>query len=212
MTTTDPTIRFWNRIAPGYAKQPIKNESAYQEKLAITREYCTPTTRLLELGCGTGKTAVTLAPQVESVLATDFSPEMLSLGEQYAGEQNVSNATFSNIDAADIEIEKQFNIILAHSLTHLLENPDEFLTTVRDLLADDGVFLTNTVCLSEVAWFLKPIATLGRVLGLLPRLTFFSHDEYEKKLEKAGFTVERCYRPAKGTSFFVVRPNKSLDR
>lgn len=205
MTVTKPTIRFWNRMAPGYEKQAIKNEAAYQEKLKITREYCRPNHKLLELGCGTGKTAVTLAPLVESVLATDFSPEMLNFGEEYAREKGVDNVTFAAVDAEDIRQDLRFDIILAHSLTHLLKSPDAFLAQIRQRLQPDGVFLTNTVCLSDVAWFLRPVAGIGKAVGLLPHLTFFSHDEYVAKLERAGFIIERCYRPSKGTSFFVLK-------
>lgn len=206
MTTLDSSIRFWNKIAPGYAERPIKNEAAYQEKLAITRSYCRPEASLLELGCGTGKTAVTLAPEVGSVLATDFAPAMVALGEAYAKEKGVENIRFEATDAMNLNHDGHFDIILAHSLTHLLKSPDEFLVQVRKLLADDGVFMTNTICLSEIAWFLKPFAGIGRRLGWLPQLTFFTYDEYVAKLARAGFQVERCYQPGKGTNFIVARP------
>lgn len=48
------TIRFWDRIAEKYAKQPIANPEAYEEKLRLTRRRLTPDSSVLEFGCGTG--------------------------------------------------------------------------------------------------------------------------------------------------------------
>ena len=30
--------KFWDRIAEGYAKKPVRDEAAYQKKLAVTRD------------------------------------------------------------------------------------------------------------------------------------------------------------------------------
>ena len=53
---------FWNRIANRYSKQPVGDETAYQKKLQITRDYLEPHMEVLELGCGTGSTAIAHAP------------------------------------------------------------------------------------------------------------------------------------------------------
>ena len=45
------STRFWDRIAEGYAKKPVANQAAYEEKLRITRGYFTPDMELLEFGC-----------------------------------------------------------------------------------------------------------------------------------------------------------------
>lgn len=205
MNSVDPSARFWNRIAQRYESQPIKNISAYEEKLSITREYCHPTTQALEIGCGTGKTAVKLAPHVARIKATDFSSAMTALGVQHAKEQNATNVEFETRDAMTAGSNESYDLILAHSLIHLLEDPDAFLAHVRKLLIPGGVFVSNTVCLSDIAWFLKPVAPLGRWLGFLPMLSFFTHDEHIERLERAGFTIEYVWQPARGTSFIVAK-------
>ena len=54
--------RFWDRHAKGYAKRPVPDEAAYQRKLKMTQDYLTPDMEVLELGCGTGTTALIHAP------------------------------------------------------------------------------------------------------------------------------------------------------
>ena len=52
------STRFWDRIAERYARKPVPDEAVYQEKLKVTREYFRADTDVLEIGCGTGSTAI----------------------------------------------------------------------------------------------------------------------------------------------------------
>lgn len=54
----DQSTRFWDRMAERYSKRPIADEAAYQKKLLVTREHFEPHMEVLELGCGTGSTAI----------------------------------------------------------------------------------------------------------------------------------------------------------
>ena len=67
---------FWNKRADKYSKQPVPDEDAYRKKLEKTREYFRPDMDVLEIGCGTGSTAIAHAPYVRHILATDFSSRM----------------------------------------------------------------------------------------------------------------------------------------
>ena len=55
------SARFWDRIAERYSKSPVADEAAYQKKLQVTREYFRPDMEVLEIGCGTGSTAIVLS-------------------------------------------------------------------------------------------------------------------------------------------------------
>ena len=73
--------KFWDRIAKRYAKKPVGNEAAYQRKLAKTREYFRPGMEVLEIGCGTGSTAIAHAPYVRRIRATDISDAMIEIAK-----------------------------------------------------------------------------------------------------------------------------------
>ena len=42
------SVKFWDKIAERYSKQPIADEAAYQKKLKVTQEYFKPEMEVLE--------------------------------------------------------------------------------------------------------------------------------------------------------------------
>lgn len=53
--------RFWDRFASGYAGGTIGDWAGYERSLVRTRELLGPGASVLEIGCGTGSTALTLS-------------------------------------------------------------------------------------------------------------------------------------------------------
>jgi hypothetical protein len=59
---TQADARFWNDLAEKYAAQPVADVPAFERKKAITREHLRPDSAVLEIGCGTGSLALSMAP------------------------------------------------------------------------------------------------------------------------------------------------------
>ena len=76
--TADQTValsketQFWDRIAPRYAKSPVRDQAAYEHTLDRVAHYLRPEHQVLELGCGTGTTAVHLAPKAATCNSNRF--------------------------------------------------------------------------------------------------------------------------------------------
>lgn len=81
---------FWDRRAPKYAKQPIADPTAYEEKLCRVVARLRPTDCVLEIGCGTGGTARHLAQFAGQVTATDISAEMIRIAKDRSKADPVS--------------------------------------------------------------------------------------------------------------------------
>ena len=90
---------FWNKRADNYAKRPVSDEATYEKKLDITREYFRPDMEVLELGCGTGSTALAHAPYVKHILATDLSTRMIEIARDKAKAAGIDNVTFAAASA-----------------------------------------------------------------------------------------------------------------
>ncbi|MBL4873851.1 MAG: class I SAM-dependent methyltransferase [Rhodobacteraceae bacterium] len=197
--------KVWNRFAKRYEKSPVSNEAAYREKLKITRTYFTPESEVLEFGCGTGTTAVSHAPFVKHIDAIDVSSKMLDFARGKADAAEVSNITFV---CADIEKYAErgivYDVIMGHSILHLLEDKEAVIATVYDILKPGGVFVSSTVCIGGSNPVMKAALAIGRSLGLLPLVRFFTPEELAKSLTDAGFTIEQEWLPENSDAVFIV--------
>ncbi len=81
---------FWESIAQRYAKTPVADEAAYQQKLKTTREFMPTDARVFEFGCGTGSTAIAHGPYAGHIHAIDISANMLDIARSKAAEAGVT--------------------------------------------------------------------------------------------------------------------------
>ncbi len=202
----DRSHEFWDRIAKRYSKQPIADEASYQKKLQLTREYFRPDMKVLEFGCGTGSTAIAHSPFVEHITAIDVSSRMIEIAKKKADSEGVSNVSFeqSTIDAFTADA-ASYDAVLGLSVLHLLDDRGRVIEKVHDLLKPGGVFVSSTACLGGTALrFIKYIAPIGRVFGLLPLVKVFAPEELEESIANAGFSIDHQWQPDKGKAVFIV--------
>ncbi len=203
----DENARFWNRIAKKYSKRPVGDEAAYERKLEITRSFLTPETEVFEFGCGTGTTARRHAPYAKHILAIDISPAMLGIARTMAKAQGVGNVTFREAGIGSLKApEASFDMVMAHSILHLLRDRDGAIAKSFRLLRPGGIFVSSTTCMADGFGFMRPILPLGRMLGFFPYVSIFSSDELRAAIEQVGFEIVEDWRPGKRkATFFVAR-------
>lgn len=199
------STKFWDRIAEKYAKQPIADEAAYQKKLAVTRDYFRPDMEVLEIGCGTGSTAILHAPHVKSIRATDFSANMIEIAQGKADARNVDNVTFERVTIEDLDIpDRTLDAVLALSILHLLRDKEAAIAKVYQMLKPGGIFVTSTACLGDTMSWFKIVAPIGRFLGFLPLVRVFTTEELADSFTQAGFELDYQWQPGKGKAVFIV--------
>lgn len=203
------SARFWDRIADRYAAQPVADEAAYQRKLAVTRGYLRPDMEVLELGCGTGSTALVHAPHVKHLRAVDVSPRMIEIARGKAKAAGVSNVTFqvSTVEALHVP-DGSVDVVLALSLLHLLEDKEGAIARVRRMLKPGGLFVTSTPCLGD-SWkyrvLLALIGPIGRWIGRMPSVVqVFTRDALTQAITGAGFAIDHRWQPAPDKAVFIV--------
>jgi ubiquinone/menaquinone biosynthesis C-methylase UbiE len=209
------STRFWDKAARKYAASPIRNEEAYKKTLARTIEHLGPDDTVLELGCGTGSTALLLAGNVKSYLATDFAKGMIDIAEEKlaAGREDGSapeGLSFAVADGFSPRVEPlnggQFDAVLGFNFLHLVETPEDLLARVHHLLKPGGLFISKTVCLRRKAWLFGPMIKALQLIGKAPYVRMFSFEALERMITQAGFEViETGTYPAPYSRFVVAR-------
>lgn len=208
-----PSTRFWDKIADKYAASPIKDQSAYEKTLARTVEHLGPANDVLELGCGTGSTALLLAGNVSSYLATDFAPGMIRIAdEKLAAARQETTAPdglrFAVADAFSEAVDNGtgYDAILGFNFLHLVENPEDLLARVHGLLKPGGLFISKTVCLGDKAWLFVPMIKVMQLFGKAPFVRAYSFADAEAQIGKAGFDIiETGTYPEPRSRFVVAR-------
>lgn len=181
---------FWDRIAPKYAADPIKDMAAYEYTLGRTRSHLTGRERGLELGCGTGTTALLLAPGLRHLTATDISPAMIAIARAKAEAAGVTNLDFA---VADAETARPpgvpFDVVMAFNLLHLTADPRAALSHIHRLVRPGGLFISKTACLSGPFRLMAVPVTVMRMFGRAPEVRFFSPRWLERAVAEAGFEI-----------------------
>ena len=184
-------IKLWDRFAKRYYKKPIADLAAYEHKLEKTREYLTHDMSALELGCGTGGTAILHAPYLKSILATDISPQMIELAKSRPELQGIDNVTFKAGSIEELNIpDESMNAVFALSLLHLLREPQEATKKIYNILKPGGVFISSTACINDIMPAFKWLGPIGYKLGLIPFVNVFSGNDLESFLKNTGFEIE----------------------
>ncbi|EEW60708.1 methyltransferase, UbiE/COQ5 family [Ruegeria sp. TrichCH4B] len=201
---------FWDRVAKRYAAQPVSDPAAYEVTLSRTASYLRADQTILELGCGTGSTAVTLAPNVAQMLATDFSAKMIEFGQERARAAGLSNLKFQVCDLETAPV-GPFDVVLAFNLFHLLPELDASLQKVAQRLKPGGLFISKTVCMQDAKSGLKrrlirAVLPMMRWVGKAPdTVHFMTVRDWQRRIEMAGFEIlETGSYPADLPSRFVV--------
>lgn len=203
------STKFWDKIADRYSKQPIADEAAYQKKLQVTREYFHPNMNVLEIGCGTGSTAIAHAPFVKQIRAIDFSSNMIEIAQRKANAQAIENVSFEQSTIDEVSVSDQtYDAVLGLSILHLLKNKEEAIAKVYKMLKPGGIFVSSTACLGDTMKVFKFIAPIGQFFGLMPLVKVFTTKELENSLTDAGFEIDYQWQPDQGKAVFIVSKKK----
>jgi S-adenosylmethionine-dependent methyltransferase len=160
----------------------------------------------LDLGCGTGATAVRLARQGFHVTLLDSSPAMLALAERTIAEAGVSDKiTIKQGDAghlANILQTASFDIILCHNLLEYVHDPLIVLRGAAQVMKDPSAMLSVLVR-NQAGEVLKDALQSGDLAAAQHNLTaewvqeslygsrvrVFTPDALEKALKDASLIV-----------------------
>ncbi|WP_120634173.1 class I SAM-dependent methyltransferase [Ruegeria sp. EL01] len=195
---------FWDNAAPKYAKSPISDMAGYEQTLDRIRDLLKPHHRVLELGCGTGSTALELAGGVHSYLGTDLSKQMIEIANEKYGGTGPHQLRFAVAGAGDLPV-GLFDVVLALNVLHLLPNLEAVLEEVFAALPSGGLFVAKTTLLAESPWYVRWLIPFLRAIGKAPYVRFLAEKELEGMFRNAGFLpAEALTQDGMAPRFFSV--------
>lgn len=190
MSAMHEDARFWNRFARRYAASKIKDTAGYERTLARAAELMQGMSSVLEIGCGTGTTALRLAATVPHILATDIAPEMITIAREKAAAQGCTTVDFKVMAPKDVAApEGGFDAILAFNVLHLLRDDVATLAHLRKLLKPGGLLISKTPCIRDLNLAIRLAIPVMRRIGLAPHLQVQDAAALEAKIAAAGFTI-----------------------
>ena len=199
---------FWDKRADKYASQPVKDPESYDKTLDCTRKHLSASDEVLEVGCGTGTTALLLAPSVKRIIASDTSSRMIEIAREKAATQRVGNVRFDHASLFDESlVTGSFDVVMAFNLLHLLEDTPSAVRRVEELLKPSGLFISKTVCLAEQSRLWSVVVAVMRPLGFAPFVRCLKVAELEGIIASTGFEIIETglYPPSPPSRYIVAR-------
>ena len=202
------SAKFWDKLADKYSKKPVKDTENYTKTLDCTRKHLSASDEVLEVGCGTGTTALLLAPSVKQITASDISSRMIEIASEKAATQKVANVRFDQSTLFDEDLEKgSFDVVMGFNFLHLLEDIPGAVRRVNKLLKRDGLFISKTVCLAEQSRLWSLLVAVMKALGFAPYVDCLKVAELEGIISNADFEIVETgfYPPSPPSRFIVAR-------
>ena len=164
--------------------------------------------KFLEIGCGTGSTALRLAPFTRRLLATDVSAGMIAIAHQKLAAQRVPQLRFAVADADTPVAPGEFDVVLAFNVLHLVSDLDHALESAAQNLRPGGLLISKTACISEMNPLIPYLALpLMRAIGKAPHVLCFDAEALQSAIARQGMdivSVERHGTRGKDIRVFIV--------
>jgi len=143
---------FFEEMGIEYEDYPFTKNTENEVKWMIKEYLRDPEMKILDVGCGTGRHAISLATKgYRNITAIDLSRSMIKAGKEVAKRKNVQ-VDFRVCDARELPFENEFDAVLClcEGAFGLLENDDEnykVLKAVQRSLRKHGIFILTALSL-----------------------------------------------------------------
>jgi SAM-dependent methyltransferase len=121
---------FWDRRARSYhrsTKDTVVRDPLYLKVCSVV----TPQMSVLDVGAGTGRFALALAPQVQQVIAVEPNGAMLNYLRQDAAEQGITNITYIPTTWQDAPDDLAADIVICSHVLYPIRDIVPFLTKLQ---------------------------------------------------------------------------------
>lgn len=202
---------FWNEKAVSYAASPIGDMQAYEYTLERTRSYLKANDHVLEIGCGTGSTALLLARDVAQFTGTDISTEMVRIAREKAAKEGLETLHFQEATAAQAAQDAVGkDVVMGFNIFHLTEDLENTLKAIGAALKPGALLITKTPCLAEpsigpLRFLFAGLIPAMQLIGKAPFVRRLTFRDLEAAIAAAGFKIVETGSYPKMSRYIVAR-------
>ena len=183
----------WDKLAKNWDTPGVSLGENDLRIIERTKKYLSANDVVLDYGCATGSIAIEMANMAKEVRGIDISSNMIEIARRKADERKIKNIGFTRTAIFDESLGKEsFDLILAFSVLHLVENSTQVIDRINQLLKPGGVFISATPCLGEKAFVSIlmniPIFLFSKI-GILPPINFFSVSNLAASIKNVSFQI-----------------------
>ncbi len=183
---------FWDSVAGVYdIFVNVVNAKTHRELRKVIADQIDDVDIVLECACGTGFLSAVIAPRCKSLVATDFSANMIKKAKKNCKE--FSNITFKQGNILSIQYnDETFDVVMAANVIHLLDEPIKAVQELNRVCKTGGKIIIPTYMNK---------ADDGKTTGLSKTIDLagadfkreFTFDTYKDFFRDLGYTdVEYC--------------------
>ena len=135
---------FWDNVAWVYdIFANFINRKANRALCEAVAQLIQPEDEALECACGTGLLSGVIARRCKSLIATDFSVNMLRRAERKY--RNLPNIRFEPCDIMQLPYpDERFDVVIAANVIHLLDEPEKALQELSRVSRPGGRIILPT--------------------------------------------------------------------
>ncbi|MCR6474645.1 class I SAM-dependent methyltransferase [Variovorax sp. ZS18.2.2] len=188
--STESDARFWDRTSSRYATSAVADPAGYERTLGRTSALLNANARVLELGCGTGTTALRLAGDAGAYLATDISAGMIAIANEKHAATPIPALAFRTATADALASEAaRFDAVLGFNYLHLVHDLSGTLHAIHTMLTPEGLFISKTPCVGDMNPLIRLALPAMRAIGKAPHAGIFRATELSEYIDAADFEI-----------------------
>lgn len=142
--STSKVASHFDELSDGWSSR-YRKTSFKQRQISFSRlfsSYITPSSRVLDLGCGAGDMTSILLKLTPNVTAADIAPKMIhTVRSRFA---NIQNLTIDHLLSPSLPYsDRSFDLVVSSSVIEYVDSPELFLAEIYRVLAPGGVLLVS---------------------------------------------------------------------
>ncbi len=147
---SNPTINFYNQLAANYDAEQDEERFAFvrlpewERVLSTYPKLLNKSITVLEIGAGTGRFTVEMAPYVKKVVAVDISDKMLNQMETKLKKKNIKNVQIIHDPFLDVDFTETFDLIVSFSAIEYIQDTQSLFKKISDLCTPGGKIMITT--------------------------------------------------------------------